>query len=117
MKELTKAEEQIMQALWKIEQGFAKDIIEAIEGNQPAYNTVLTMLRILVEKEFVSYETFGKAFRYTPIYSKEVYSKFRLDGLKSNYFEGSSANMLSFLIKEEKMNLKDLEEIIKNFKK
>jgi predicted transcriptional regulator len=117
MKDLTKAEEQIMQALWKIETGFAKDIIEAIEGHQPAYNTVLTMLRILVEKEFVKYEAFGKAFRYTPIYSKDEYSKHRLDGLKTNYFEGSSANMLSFLIKEEKMNLEELEDILKNFKK
>ena len=117
MKELTKAEEQIMQALWKIEKGFAKDIITEVEGKQPAYNTVLTMLRILVEKGFVEYETFGKAFRYAPIYSKEEYSKFRLDGLKTNYFEGSSANMLSFFIKEENIDLKDLEEMIKNFKK
>ncbi len=117
MKELTKAEEQIMQALWKIEQGFAKDIIAEIEGKQPAYNTTLTMLRILVEKGFVEYETFGKAFRYKPVYSKEAYSKFRMNGLKTNYFEGSSKEMLSFFIKEENIDLKDLEDIIKNFKK
>ena len=117
MKELTKAEEQIMHALWKIEKGFAKDIIAEIEGTQPAYNTTLTMLRILVEKIFVEIETYGKAFRQATILSKDEYSKFRLANLKTKYFEGSSKSMLSFFIKEEKIDIKDLEDIIKNFKK
>lgn len=117
MKELTKAEEQVMQALWKIDQGFAKDIIEQIEGKKPAYNTVLTMLRILVEKGFVEYEQFGKAFRYNPIFTKAEYSKFRLSGIKKNYFEGSTKKLLSFMIKDEKIDLKDVEDILKELKK
>jgi predicted transcriptional regulator len=113
MKELTKAEEQVMQALWKIEQGFAKEIVETVEGNH-AYNTILTVLRILVDKGFVDYEKFGKAFRYFPVHSKEEYSQFRIKNLKNNYFEGSYQKLLSFLLKKEDIDLKDLEKILKD---
>ena len=113
MKELTKAEEQVMHALWKIEKGFAKEVVESVDGDH-AYNTILTVLRILVDKGFVDYEQFGKAFRYFPVYSKEEYSQFRIKTLKNNYFEGSYQKLLSFLIKKEDIDLKDLENIIKD---
>ncbi len=111
MKELTKAEEQVMQALWDIEMGFAKDIVENVEGKH-AYNTILTVIRILVDKGFIQYEKFGKAFRYSPVYSKEEYSQFKIQSLKNNYFEGSYQKLVSFLIKREDLDLSDLEEII-----
>lgn len=119
MKELTKAEEMVMQALWEVKKGFAKEIIEEVkwEGKKPAYNTILTILRILVEKGFVKYETFGKSFQYYPVYSKEDYSKFSLERIKDNYFGGSSKSLLSFFAKEEKINIKDLEEMLNQLKK
>ena len=119
MKELTKAEEMVMQALWKIEKGFAKEIIEEIEYEEkkPAYNTILTILRILVEKGFVKYETYGKSFQYYPVYSKEEYSRSTLDSITKKYFNGSAKSLLSFLAKDKKMDMKDLEEIINNLKK
>jgi len=119
MKELTKAEEQVMQALWKIERGFAKDVVENIQftDKKPAYNTVLTILRILVDKQFVKYETYGKANLYIPVYSKEEYSKFSIDGVVSRYFQGSAKSMLSFLVKDKSIDLKDLEEILDKLKK
>jgi BlaI family penicillinase repressor len=63
MKELTKAEEQIMQILWKIEKGFVNDILEGFPLPKPAYNTVSTIVRILEKKEFVSHKAYGKAIR------------------------------------------------------
>ncbi len=119
MKELTKAEEMVMQALWKIEKGFAKEIIEVVEyeDKKPAYNTVLTILRILVEKGFVKYETYGKSFQYYPVYTKEEYSKASLESLTKKYFNGSPKSLLSFFAKEKKMDLKDLEDIINELKK
>ncbi|CAG5086727.1 BlaI/MecI/CopY family transcriptional regulator [Parvicella tangerina] len=111
MKELTKAEEQVMHALWDIEMGFAKDIVERVEGNH-AYNTILTVIRILVDKGFVEYEKFGKAFRYSPVYTKEEYSQFKIHSLKNGYFEGSYKKLVSFLIKRENLDLKDLEDMI-----
>jgi predicted transcriptional regulator len=119
MKELTKAEEMVMQALWKIDKGFAKEIIEEVEfdDKKPAYNTVLTILRILVEKGFVKYETYGKSFQYYPVYSKEEYSKFSLESITKKYFNNSPTSLLSFFAKEKKIDLKELESMLNELKK
>ena len=71
MKELTKAEEQIMQILWDLKKGFVKDILERLPDPKPAYNTVSTIVRILQEKGFVGHETFGKSHCYFPMLDKE----------------------------------------------
>ena len=71
MKELTKAEEQIMQILWKLEKGFVKDIVDAMPEPKPAYNTVSTIVRILEKKGFVDHNAYGKTFEYFPIVSKK----------------------------------------------
>ena len=115
-KELTKAEEQIMQAIWQVEKGFAKDILEALEDPKPAYSTVTTVIRVLVKKGFVDYETYGKSNQYFPTITKEAYSKQRLDALKVSYFDGSNVEMLSFFMRKNKMNLEELEEVIRLIK-
>ncbi len=116
-KELTRAEEQIMQAIWSVGKGFAKDIHEQLEEPRPAYNTVLTVIRVLVQKGFVKYKTYGKSNEYYPLISKEAYSSQRVQSLKENYFENSNAKMLSFFIKENNVDLKDLNEILEIIKK
>lgn len=115
-KELTKAEEQIMQAIWAVEKGFAKDILEQLKEPKPAYNTVLTVIRVLVDKGFVKYKTYGKSNEYYPAISKEEYSKQQLQSLKKKYFNNSSKELLSFFVKENNMDLNDLDEIIKIIK-
>ncbi|MNE41956.1 Penicillinase repressor [compost metagenome] len=116
-KELTRAEEQIMQAIWSVGKGFAKDIHEQLEEPRPAYNTVLTVIRVLVQKGFVKYKTYGKSNEYYPLISKEAYSGQRVQSLKENYFENSNAKLLSFFIKENNIDLKDLNEILDIIKK
>lgn len=116
-KELTRAEEQIMQAIWSVGKGFAKDIHEQLEEPRPAYNTVLTVIRVLVQKGFVKYKTYGKSNEYYPLISKEAYSGQRVQSLKENYFENSNAKLLSFFIKENNIDLKDLNEILEIIKK
>ena len=116
-KDLTKAEEQIMQALWKINKGFAKDILEQLESPKPAYNTVLTVVRVLVKKGFVKYKTYGKSNEYYPTISKEVYSKQQLDKLKNNYFNKSAKELLSFFVKDQNLSLQDIEVILNELKK
>ncbi|MFT5821651.1 MAG: BlaI family penicillinase repressor [Crocinitomix sp.] len=116
-KELTKAEEQIMHAIWKVEKGFAKDILEQLKDPKPAYNTVLTVIRVLVQKGFVKFKTYGKSNEYYPTISKEGYSLQRVQGLKKNYFNNSNAQFLSFFMKENNMSLGDLNEIIEIIKK
>jgi len=116
-KPLTKAEEQIMQALWDIEQGFTKDIIDAMPGSKPHYNTVSTMLRILQEKAFVSSESVGKSLLFKPLLRREEYSKQSMAQFVKGYFNGSFSNMLSFFAKEKNITVSELEEILKEVKK
>lgn len=112
-KELTRAEEQIMQAIWAVGKGFAKDIHERLEEPRPAYNTVLTVIRVLVQKGFVNYKTYGKSNEYFPLLSREEYSARRMQTLKENYFDNSNAKLLSFFMKENSLSLEDMNEILK----
>ena len=116
LKELTKAEEQIMQVLWNIEKGFVKDIIQQLPNQKPAYNTVSTIVRILERKKFVGFNSFGKSHEYYPLISREAYTKFSASNLLENYFNDSPKSLLSFFVKEKQIDLKELEDIIKTIK-
>ncbi len=113
MKELTKAEEQIMQILWKLEQGFVKDILEHLPKPKPAYNTVSTIVRILEKKGFVSYKAYGKTHEYYPVLSKEEYTRSFLKRFVENYFSDSFQDMVSFFAKEKDISISELESMIK----
>lgn len=117
MKELTKAEEQVMQILWKKENAFVKDIIEEMEEPKPAYNTVSTIIRILENKGFVGHEEFGKSHRYYPLVSKKEYSKFRMNDMVKNYFGNSAGQVVSFFAKNKNINVKEADEIIQMLEK
>jgi len=116
MKELTKAEEQVMKILWKLERGFVHDIIEKMPNPKPAYNTVSTIVRILVKKKFVGYEAFGKTHQYHPLVDKDQYSKFFLSNFIGGYFGGSFQNMVSFFAKENDMDVNELDELLSKVK-
>jgi len=114
MKELTKAEEQIMQILWQIKKGFVKDIMEKIPEPKPAYNTVSTIVRILEQKGFVQHKAYGKSHEYFPVIEKSKYSKFFLNNFLSGYFSGSFERMVSFFAKENDLNINDVEALMKH---
>ena len=116
-KELTKAEEQIMQVLWDLEKAFVKDIIDLLPEPKPAYNTVSTIIRILETKRFIDHEAFGKSHRYFPIISKEDYKSYATEKLMTGYFENSVESMFSFFVKEKKIDLKEADEILKLIEK
>ena len=111
IKELTKAEEQVMQVLWKIEQGFANEIMANFPEPKPAYNTVLTIVRILEKKGFVAHETFCKANRYYPLITKADYSHNTLIGLVKNYFNNSYSELVSAFTQKESFTIEQLEEL------
>lgn len=116
MKELTRAEEEVMQVVWKLKQGFANDIVtelyETISGDKkPAYNTILTIVRILERKGFVSHERFGKINRYYPLVSKEDYSQSFLHGFVKNYFDNSYQSLFSRFANKENLSMKELEDL------
>jgi predicted transcriptional regulator len=113
MKELTKAEEQIMQELWILEKAFVKEIVDKLPDPKPAYNTVSTIVRILEKKGFVDHYAYGKTHQYFPLVSKTDYTKSYFRNFLNGYFSNSFQEMVSFFAKEDKMSLSQLEEIIK----
>ena len=113
LRELTRAEEEVMQVLWKLQQAFVKDILEFFPEPKPAYNTVSTIIRILADKGFVGHRAFGKSHQYFPIVSKSSYSRFQLKNLATGYFSGSFRSLLSFMAEEENLSLRDIEELKK----
>jgi BlaI family transcriptional regulator, penicillinase repressor len=117
IKDLTKAEEQIMQVLWQLEKAFVKEVIDELPLPKPAYNTVSTIIRILETKGFIGHEAFGKAHQYYPLISREEYKRHATEKLLGNYFENSVESMFSFFVKEEKLDLSDVDEILKMINK
>ncbi|RZL31378.1 MAG: BlaI/MecI/CopY family transcriptional regulator [Pedobacter sp.] len=117
IKDLTKAEEQLMQVLWQLENAFVKEVIDELPEPKPAYNTVSTIIRILEVKGFIGHEAFGKAHKYHPLISKEKYKRHATEKLLGSYFENSVESMFSFFVKEEKLDLSDVDEILKMINK
>jgi predicted transcriptional regulator len=117
MKNLTKAEEQIMQLIWKLEKAFLREILDELPNPKPHSNTVATILKILVEKEFVGITVFGRTHQYYPLISKDAYSKASMKSLVKGYFEGSFSNAVSFMVKENTLSLEELELLLAELRK
>ncbi len=117
LRELTKAEEEIMQVMWDLEKAFVKQVIEKLPEPKPAYNTVSTIIRILEHKGFIDHMAYGKTYEYFPIVSKNEYRRFASGKLMSSYFGGSLKQMVSFFVKEEQIDLKEADEIMKLMEK
>jgi len=117
MKSLTKAEEQVMQVLWKLGNGLLMEIVDKMPAPQPHKNTVATILKTLVDKGFVKIENIGRIHRYHPAVTMENYSKTTLVKVANGYFAGSFKNVVSFLVEEEKLSVSDLELLLKHLKK
>jgi len=117
MKILTKAEELIMQVIWKLEKAFLKEIIDELPLPKPHSNTVATIIKILTEKEFVGIKVFGRMHQYYPLVSKETYSKSTMKSFVKSYFEGNFSNAVSFMVKENNLSVEELELLLKQLKK
>jgi len=117
MKQLTKAEEEIMHLLWNLKEANVATLIEEFSSPKPAYNTVSTIVRILEQKEFVSYRKEGRGHIYFPIVAKETYSNARIQSLVQGYFQGSFKSMVSFFMKKNDISLAEMETIMKEINK
>ncbi|HKK62204.1 MAG TPA: BlaI/MecI/CopY family transcriptional regulator [Bacteroidales bacterium] len=112
-KELTRAEEQVMQIIWKLEKAFVKELLSHFPDPKPAYNTVSTIVRILEKKGFVSHEAYGKSHKYYPLITKEQYREEVFSGVMKNYFNNSMQQVLSHFSGKENMDLKEADEMIR----
>jgi predicted transcriptional regulator len=113
MATLTKAEERIMQILWDINKGFIKDIQEKFPDPKPPYNTISTIVRVLVKKGIVSYKSYGGSHQYYPLISKEKYRSEQMGRLMSNYFGNSLKEVVHFFSQRKDMDVKELDEALK----
>ena len=111
IKELTKAEEQVMQLLWQLKEAVVKDIIELMPDPKPAYNTVSTVVRVLEGKGFVDHKAYGNSHVYFALISEAQYKKFTFDKMMNNYFDNSYKSLVSFIADEKKLGLKELDEL------
>ncbi|MBV6644839.1 MAG: BlaI/MecI/CopY family transcriptional regulator [Cyclobacteriaceae bacterium] len=111
MKELTKAEEQLMQYLWKMEKAFLKDIVAEYPDPKPAYTTVSTVVNVLVKKGFIAFNTYGKAREYFPSIKKASYTRQTFKSILKNFFNDSPSQFASFFTKENDFSLEELQEM------
>ena len=112
MIELTKAEERIMLIFWEIKKGFVKDVIEKIEDNpKPPYNTISSVIRLLVEKGYLKYKAFGKTYEYYPAIKKSTYRKTQFKKVMSDYFSDSPADLVSYMVQEEKLSEEEIKKL------
>ena len=116
MKQLTKAEEEVMQQLWHLNKCNVAAIIEELPEPKPAYNTVSTIVRILEDKGFVGHEKVGRGYLYYPLMKKSDYSNQSINKLVDGYFQGSFKSMVSFFMKKNDMSLSELESVLKDIK-
>ncbi len=116
MKKLTRAEEEIMQAVWALRECTVGDIRTYLETQlqlpKPAQSTVSTVARILLEKGFLEHRAYGRTFVYSPKVSKEDYSRQSIKQLVSDYFGGSANRLVSFLVKQEDLSLEELNRLV-----
>lgn len=115
-KPLTKAEEQVMQVLWRLGKGFLKDILDETPEPKPHSNTIATLLKILVEKGYVQYEVQGRNNYYQPRISKTEYGKRSAGQLVKSYFEGSAAKLVSQFVSDNKLSLEELEALLQQIR-
>jgi predicted transcriptional regulator len=111
LKELTKAEEQIMQILWQLNEAIVKDIIAQIPEPKPAYNTVSTVVRVLEIKGVVDHKAYGNSHVYYPVISEAEYKKFTFDKMMNSYFDNSYKSLVSFIADENNLGVKELDEL------
>ena len=111
MIQLTKAEEQVMQHLWKLEKAFLKDVVDAYPDPKPAYTTISTVIRTLVKKKIIAFNTYGKTHEYFPLLNKKDYFKIHFKGVVNNFFNGSVTSFTSFFTEDEDLNLTELEKM------
>lgn len=120
MRELTKAEQQVMLILWKLKEGVVKDILDQMPVPKPAYSTVSTVVRVLQGKGFISHKTYGNTHVYFPVVAEKDYRNFAFDKIMEGFFDNSYNDLVSFLVTEKNLSdaeLDSLTELVQQLKR
>jgi BlaI family penicillinase repressor len=117
MKKLNEKEEEIMQIIWRMEKAFVREIMEELDDHQVPVTTISSLVRKLETEGWLDHEAFGKTHRYFPLISMEEYRKASVSQIKEHYFAGSTAQLLSYFLREEKTDLSEIERLLEEIKK
>lgn len=112
--QLTKAEEEVMHIIWQIQPCLVRDIIDHLGNPDIPHSTVSSVVRILERKGFLGHKAYGKTYEYFPVITKEEYAQQGVQSLVEKYFSGSPKKLVSFLVKNEDMDLKELNDLLKS---
>jgi len=113
VRKLTKAEEEVMQLIWSEGPTTVSNLISKMKKPHPPHSTISSIFRLLEQHGFLDHKAYGRTYEYFPIITRKAYSKFSLSGLVKKYFSGSMSEMVSFLVEENDLSLKDLTEVTK----
>ena len=113
---LNPLEEEIMSIIWRLEKAFPKEIIAGLRQPAPPYNTVLSAIRKLEKEGWLSYKTFGKSHQYYPVTKLSEYNRSLFSKLYHNFMQANKVSFLSYFMQEEKMEIHELEELVKSLK-
>lgn len=117
LQSLTKVEEDVMQYVWQLGECMISDIINEMGKSDIPHSTISSVVRLLEKKEYVDHKAYGKTHVYFPVVSKDEYANTKISNLMENYFENSPTELVSFLVKNEKINIKELNDLYKLLKK
>ena len=115
--ELTKAELELMQVIWRKEKVLVHDILAELSEPKPAYNTVSTLVRVLEKKEFVGHKAYGKTYEYFPLVTKEDYTSRYMTGVLNNFFDGSLSRLVSFFSENKSISVEETDKILEMLQK
>lgn len=114
--ELTRAELELMQVIWKKEKVLVHDILDDLPEPKPAYNTVSTLVRVLEKKGFVGHKAYGKTYEYYPLVSKEDYTSRYMTGVLNNFFDGSLSRLVNFFSSNKSISVEETDKILEMLK-
>ncbi len=117
LKSLTKAEEEIMQYIWQLGRCTVSNIIEVFPSPKPPHSSISSVVRILEKKGFVDHKAYGRTYEYFPLIQKHDYSRRSLLSLLRDYFDGSTPQLVSYLVEEDATSIEELQDLIKQLKK
>ena len=107
---LTNAEHRIMEVIWARGSATVADVVDALEGKD-AYTTILTLMRILKDKGFLTTRKEGRAFVFEPKLDRDTVARTAVGQLLSKFFSGSPSELVLSFLREEELTPKELDVI------
>lgn len=111
MEEITNAQQEVLRALWKINDGAVSDVLNQLDDPKPAYNTVATVIKVLEKKKYIAHRSYGKTNVYYPLISKKQYAQHMIGNSVKDFFNSSISQLVSAFVNQKEISINELEEL------